>query len=104
MENTELQKQWQKRITDYRNSGLTAVAWSEKNDCSVVRLKYWIMKFNRAAKKSDETKWAKVEIVDANPIQISSISIYVGAARIEVSSGFEAALLEDVLRSAVRAC
>ena len=75
MENTELQKQWQKRITDYRNSGLTAVAWSEKNDCSVVRLKYWIMKFNRAAKKSDETKWAKVEIVHANPIQISIIGI-----------------------------
>ena len=104
MENAELQKQWQKRITDYRNSGLTADAWCKKADCSIVRLKYWLAKFNRAAKKSDETKWAKVEIVDANPTKSSSISIYVGAARIEVSSGFEQTLLEAVLRSAAMAC
>ena len=104
MENTELQKQWRERIADYRNSGLTAAAWCERNDCSIARLQYWIAKFKRANKKSDETKWAKIEIVDAHLATRSSISIYVGTARIEVNAGFEAGLLEDVLRSAVRAC
>jgi hypothetical protein len=105
MENPELQEKWLEIITAYRGSGLTAVEWCEVTGCTIGRLKYWITKFNKAKQQPlDDTKWTQVEIVDANPPQNTAISIHVGAARIEVASGFDHALLADVLRVAVASC
>ena len=105
MENSDLQENWVKIIAYYRDSGLTAVEWCEKFDCPMGRLKYWVAKFDKAQRQpADETKWAQVEIVDANSPQVTTISIHVGAARIEVNPGFDLALLADVLKVARATC
>jgi hypothetical protein len=99
MENPELQEKWREIIAAYRSSGFTAAQWCEVTGCTIGRLKYWITKFNKATQHPLEaTKWTQVEIVEANPPTGTAISIYVGATRIEVASGFDHALLADVLR------
>ena len=122
MENPELQEKWQEIIAAYRKSGLSAVEWCEITGCTIGRLKYWITKFNKAKQQPFEehhlplavnpnddfgvirTKWTEAELVDEDPPQSTAISIHVGAARIEVTSGFDHALLADVLRIAVGSC
>jgi len=103
MENPELQEKWKEIIAAYRGSGLTAAQFCEVTGCTTGRLKYWITKFNKATQQPlEETKWTQVEIVETNPPQVQStaISVYVGAVRIEVASGFDHALLADVIRVA----
>lgn len=102
MENPELQEKWAEIIAYYKGSGLTAAEWCEKYGCTIGRLRYWIKKFDSRA--DDETKWAQVEIVDANPPKVTTISIHVGAARIEVNYGFNHALLADVLKVTMATC
>jgi len=105
MENPELQEKWREIIAVYRGSGLTAAQWCEITGCTIGRLKYWLAKFNKSKKQPlEETKWTEVAIVDANPPKSAAISIYVGAARIEVASGFDHDLLADVLHVAMATC
>jgi hypothetical protein len=57
----EDRKLWTDRIKDYRASELTAVKWSEKNDISVHKLRYYINKFNKEKKQeSKESKWVSI--------------------------------------------
>lgn len=104
MKNTELQIQWQKRVSDYKKSGLSARVWCDEAGISFSSLKYWITKFNKANEKSGKTKWAQVEIIDTAPHVSSKIIIHVGAVRIEVLSDFDKALLTDVLKVAKSIC
>ncbi len=55
---------WADRIKDYRANRLIAVKWSEKNDVSVNKLRYYINKFNK--EKKLESKW--VSVVPEKPI------------------------------------
>ena len=105
MENAELQEKWQEIIAAYRSSGLTAREWCETTGCTIGGLKYWIGKFNKAEKRvRARTEWAEVAIAASNPSKSSVLSIHVGAARIDVASGFDASLLSEVLRVVTQAC
>jgi hypothetical protein len=58
-------KLWTERINDYRSSALTAVKWSEVNNLSVHKLRYYINKFNKENKlesngTSSEIKWVPI--------------------------------------------
>ncbi len=103
MENVELRKQWDVRIADYRSSGLTATVWCERNGVTLPQLKYWTQKKRKEAKDVGGVKWTRVDVkpVSAAP---SKIMISVGAARIEVESGFDAAMLAQVLCVVTTSC
>ena len=101
----EDRKLWTDRIKDYRASGLTAVKWSEKNNVSVHKLRYYINKFNKEKKleskqESKEPKW--VSVVPEKPIvenkSESPLKITIGKATIEVVPGFD----EDTFKSVIR--
>ncbi|MCR2044814.1 IS66 family insertion sequence element accessory protein TnpA [Anaerosalibacter massiliensis] len=47
----EDRKLWIERIQDYRNSGLTAIKWSEEKGISVHKLRYYINKFSKESKE-----------------------------------------------------
>ena len=104
MKNTELQIQWRERISTYRKSGLSAKVWCDEAGVSFSSLKYWITRLNKANPKPAETKWTQVNIVDTAPLVSSTIIIHVGVARIEVLSGFDKALLTEVLKVAKSIC
>ena len=101
----EDRKLWTNRIKDYRASGLTAVKWSEKNDVSVHKLRYYINKFNKEKKleskqESKEPKW--VSVVPEKPIvenkSESPLKVIIGNVAIEVTSGFDEGTFQSLIR------
>ena len=113
MRQSRLFREWEPRVRDYRQSGLKVADWCALNGLSMSKLRYWIAKVievsesgkSNLAKTDDQNVgfgWAAVEIVDTN--RSSGIAICIGAARIEVSSGFDKSLLSDVLQVVARSC
>lgn len=113
MRQSRLFCEWEPRVRDYWQSGLKAAEWCTLSGLSIHKLRYWIAKVNEVfdAGESNPTKtadqnacfgWAAVEIVDTN--KSSGIAIFIGTARIEVTSGFDKSLLSDVLQVVVRSC
>ena len=107
MRQSRLFCEWEPRVRDYRQSGLKVADWCTLNGLSVHKLRYWIAKVNevsetgksnlvRSENRNSGFGWAAVEIVDSN--KNSGIAICIGAARIEVTSGFDKSLLRDVLQ------
>lgn len=98
MLNSNTAKEWKQYIEDYRSSGLTATAWSEKNKKSVHKLRYWITQFNKENKKVQEKQWISVPIKKQCPDELHpSINLKIGFITIEVNSGFDKNVLMDVL-------
>ncbi len=105
--------EWRVRVAEYRRSGLAASKWCDLNGCSIHTLRYWITRINKLTKDSfsspetlsgqnDDNSWASVKIVDENTN--SQIAIFIGCARIEVTSGFDKSLLSDVLEVVGKSC
>ncbi|MFJ8525461.1 IS66 family insertion sequence element accessory protein TnpA [Bacillus cereus] len=46
MERHRLKKEWETYIQDYKNSGLSKVAWCQKQNLPVHRLYYWLQKLS----------------------------------------------------------
>ena len=113
MRQSRLYCEWEPRVRDYRQSGLSVANWCALNGLSVHKLRYWVIQVNKVsvsgesslAKTGDQNcdySWAAVKIVDNN--RNSNIAICIGSARIEVSSGFDKSLLSDVLQVVTRSC
>ena len=105
MRQSRLFHEWEPRVLNYLQSGLKAVEWCTINGLSIHKLRYWIAKVDEVsesgksplAKTGDQSVgfgWAAVEIVDSNTN--SGIAICIGAARIEVTSGFDKSRLKGV--------
>ena len=99
---------WQARVAEYEASGLTMRKWCERNGFRDGQLRYWLKKARDAGQNQS---WARVELVGegvadaANPAVMSTgLTVRVGAATIEVRSGFDSALLSEVLRVVVATC
>ena len=118
MTHAKSRKLWQARVAEYEASGLTMRKWCERNGFRDGQLRYWLKK----AREADQNQsWACVELVGegvadaANPAVMSTglnrtaacepgLTVRVGAATIEVRSGFDSALLSEVLRVVTSTC
>jgi len=108
MELQSLRQIWETRIADFLASGQSGAAWCAANDLKVHQLWYWLRKFSshHPAKTTPATSttshdWVSFEW-DKSPSEIPSPSVLlvrVGQAVIEVTPGFNPALLNDVVRA-----
>ncbi|MHB9038090.1 MAG: IS66 family insertion sequence element accessory protein TnpA [Armatimonadota bacterium] len=116
MTHAKRRKQLQARVTDYLASGLTRLAWCERNGFREDQLRYWLRKA-RETGYIDKTgrSWACVELEeDADPVISGEmigvaacdarVMMRVGAVTIEVCPGFEPSLLREVLAVVVSTC
>ena len=104
---------WQARVAEYESSGLTMRAWCERTGFRYGQLRYWLKKA-RDARKGQSQSWACVDLVDdgvsssrepgGDVTRGPGVAIRVGAATVEVRSGFDSALLSEVLRVVVATC
>ena len=102
---------WQARVAEYDASGLTMRKWCERNGFRDGQLRYWLKKARDAGKGQS---WACVELVDEDvsgsrdPSGSAAcepgVTVRVGAATIEVRSGFDASSLSEVLRVVMATC
>jgi hypothetical protein len=80
---------WLRRIENQRASGLSRKKWCDENSVNFNNLAYWIGRFNKEKKKSEETeiKWATI-IPDKkqNKAITNNFSVSIGKAIIDVPS------------------
>jgi len=104
--------EWRERIGEYRTSGLSARVWCERAGESIWRLRYWINRINKidaaasvAVCSKGSSRWSRVELGSGgNNGTSSGIRICMGAARIELNSGFDRSALAQVLSVVAGLC
>lgn len=101
MTRAEKRKKWESQVAAFKASDLSAVAWCAAHDVKVNQLYYWIRKFKSEEEPAvKQTEWVSVEVGELNANrQPKTVNIRVGKATVEVSSGFDASLLSDVIRT-----
>jgi hypothetical protein len=99
---------WAARVEDYLASGLSIREWCVKNQCTHGDLRYWLKEMQ--IRTESPGKWAEVEVVEdvasseRTCTSSGSITLWVGAARIEVQPGFDPAFLSEVLKAVAAVC
>ena len=92
---------WKERVADYRTSNLNAGEWCEKNNLSRATLRYWVTKFNKEKMNKDDHQqtndFVKFAIQDLAHNPKETITINFNKLSINVSEGFDPAMLREVL-------
>lgn len=106
MSRTELRRQWELRIADFRGSGQTQSEWCAANQINHHQLKYWLYKTEnkKPVATTQSTKWVSVTVDGQVSEPKNTIQITIGDASIEVKSGFNPTLLTEVVRTLRSLC
>ena len=87
---------WKRKLQEYRKSGLSRRAFSERNGLTKSTMDYWFARIRKGQKEK-----ALVEVKPA-PVLIRGSSLQVFVAdryRIELHSGFDPVLLGEVVKA-----
>ena len=92
-------QEWEKRIAEYRASGMSVKEWCSANGVKPDRLWYWLRRTRRTL-ETKSTMWVPVEMSSVFPGEQASngLVVKVGKASIEVRPGFDPDLLSTVVR------
>lgn len=101
MTQAEKRRKWESQVAAFKASDQSTSAWCAAHDVKVNQLYYWISKFKSENKPAvKQTQWLSMEVGGLNTSrQTRVLNIKVGKATIEVSPGFDASLLSDVIRT-----
>ena len=105
MSREEVRIQWEARVQEFRNSGLTAAEWCRVHHLNVNQFRRWIHKFpeqNVGEETSSSTiRWlsVKTENLVTHVASAPTITVRVGAAHVEVRDGFNPVLLKQVVQA-----
>ncbi len=98
-------KQWIKRVSDYRNSGINAKAWCEKHGIKYSALHYWITKLNRentstsiSAEVKSNTNFVSIIPASIPPHTDTSLVLTMDAFTLTIPKGFNQQHLLNVLK------
>jgi transposase-like protein len=100
--------EWRRRFDDQRSSGLTVSAWCHQNGITKNAFYDWRKRLSKTPAPSaprfislavaPPTRGYQLERGADAPTQVpSSLTLRIGRATVEVASGFDPALLADVL-------
>jgi hypothetical protein len=103
MTQTEIRKVWESRIADYRSSGLSVSQWCDSHQVNRHQFYYWKRKLTNSV--STIPRWVTVN-VDPQPADENEppLLVKIGSAVIEVKTGYNRALLSDVVRTLQALC
>lgn len=109
MSHIEKHKEWEKRITEFQQSGQSMRRWCREQNIPYERIKYWKnrLKERAALTSSDSTKvasptWVKVpavpekKVLQPSPV-IGNLLIHIREIVVEVPAGFDVITLREVL-------
>jgi len=103
-EQVERRHEWERRIAEYRSSGLGVREWCAANDVNPKRVWYWLRHF-KAENGSESTTWLSVDVRKARGrSEGNGLVIRVGEADIEVKPRFDPDLLSQVVRALSAIC
>jgi hypothetical protein len=90
---------WRAKIASQKASGLTIAAWCAEQGISPHTFSYWRAKFVEPPVGASD--WVSIAS-DPDVTAGGSLCVRVGAATVEVSAGFDARLLSDVVTALSR--
>ena len=100
MSNPELAQEWRERLEDFAISEMTVREWCDFNRVSQHQYYYWRRRLAQPSAKTAATpRWQTVEILDT-PLASTAkarLNLHIAGAAIEVTSGFDPALLRAVV-------
>ncbi|EKN71320.1 hypothetical protein BABA_02137 [Neobacillus bataviensis LMG 21833] len=103
--NPEVQKEWEKRIANFRFSGLTQDEWCEENKLTSNQLKYWLRKIEGSkSERKSNPKWVPIVLDETDDVSNDTLEIKVGTVSIEVKPGFSPSLLAEVVKVLKTTC
>jgi hypothetical protein len=92
---------WSGLISEQRSSGISQEAWCRERSLSFNTFCNWRTRLNK--QKADTGGWASVSL-DLAATPRNSITVRVGAATIDLTSGFDPQLLRDVVSALEPRC
>ena len=104
MSREEVRIQWKTRVQEFRGSGQTAAEWCRVHHLNVNQFRRWLHKFpeqNVREETSSTIRWLSVknENLATHVASVSTITVRVGAAHVEVRDGFNPTLLKQVVQA-----
>ena len=99
---TETEAKWTERVREWKASGRTAKEFAEGRDFKSSTLVYWASCLRRgrvgaARPQKRPPRVRMVRLVAAAKPASGSLTVRVGAAQVEVRSGFDRALLRELV-------
>lgn len=104
----EKKKLWEKRFEEYKTSGLSGKRWckeqGKKQGFSEYQFWYWKKRLEKNTEEDKITStWVPVMMED--PIQqTTTLTVRIGILEIEIKSGYDPKLLQDVVRTLASLC
>lgn len=97
---------WIKRASEYNSSNMGASEWCRINNLKKSQLWYWLKKFrDEDIKIKTKTKWIEANVEAIKPSNYeNTMVIKIGLASIEIKTGFDKLLLEDVVQMLYKLC
>jgi transposase len=99
---TETESKWSERVREWRASGKTAEEFAEGRGFKGSTLRFWASTLRRSESGTARTRKPQVRLVRvvARPAAAgASLDVAVGAARVTVRPGFDAALLRQLVEA-----
>jgi hypothetical protein len=98
---------WQKHVEAFASSGLAREAYSKENGIRKYQLDYWRRKFARLKNHQavvPAKQWVQVKIIKQVQENNSHIDLWIGSVRMEIKTGFDPKLLNEILRAVDSQC
>lgn len=101
--NVELKRQWEVRIANFKESGLSVKDWCSQKGLKANQLRYWLKKNdNDTEALAEKPHWIPVTVNQlCGEENKTALPIKIGKAVIEVSPGYDPELLSDVVRTLI---
>ncbi len=64
MTKTELRKEWEARVAEFKASGQSTSAWCAAHDLKPRQLWYWLRKYKKVTPTAMPSQWLSVEVDD----------------------------------------
>ncbi|MCX8167289.1 MAG: hypothetical protein N3E37_05570 [Candidatus Micrarchaeota archaeon] len=107
MKNAASSEIWKSRVEEFLKTNKTQASWCKENNYAPKTFSYWFRRFKDQLLPIEKTKVNFIPIKVQNeipPTPVPSIVIKIAAATIEVRSGFDAKLLQEVVKSLEAIC
>ncbi|SFS45287.1 IS66 family insertion sequence element accessory protein TnpA [Marininema halotolerans] len=95
MTRTEKRKAWEARVASFQASGQSVPPWCAVHEIKEHQLRYWLKKAESIKATAFSSQWMPIEVGEH---ATGALTIRLGAATIEVESGFDPVLLTDVVK------
>lgn len=102
MSTAELKREWDQRVANFKQSGLSVKKWCDQEGLKANQLRYWLKKLDESREVAEKPQWIPVTLVHPQSEgNKKALPIKIGKVIIEVSPGYDPELLSDVVRTLI---